>query len=119
MNQTNWSASLFAVIDAKDTRGFLAFLADNAEFRFANAPPAVGKAAIGAAVDNFFAAIRSSRHDITRSWTQPDHYICQGTVTYTRHDGKEVTVPFANILGMRDGLIDDYRIYIDATPLFA
>ncbi len=119
MNHTDWSTSLFASIDAKDTPRFLSFLAENAEFRFANAPPAVGKAAIGAAVDNFFAAIRGSRHDIARSWMQPGHYICQGTVTYTRHDGREVTVPFANVLGMRDGLIDDYRIYIDATPLFA
>ncbi len=119
MNPSEWTTALFASIDAKDTPRFLTFLADDAEFRFANAPAAVGKAAIAATVDNFFAAIRASRHDIVRSWTQPEHFICQGTVTYTRHDGSQLTLPFANILGTRDGLIDDYRIYIDATPLFA
>lgn len=119
MNQTSWTTALFASIDAKDTPRFLAFLSDDAEFRFANAPPAVGKAAIGGAVDNFFGAIRASRHDIARTWSHPDHFICQGTVTYTRHDGSQVTLPFANILGTRNGLINDYRIYIDATPLFA
>ena len=119
MNSTDWTTALFASIDAKDTPRFLTFLTDDAAFQFANAPAAVGKPAIGAAVDGFFGTIRASRHDIARTWAQPEHVICQGSVTYTRHDGGTITLPFANILGMRGGLIDDYRIYIDATPLFA
>lgn len=119
MNSTAWTTALFTSIDAKDTPRFLTFLADDAAFQFANAPAAVGKPAISAAVDGFFGMIRASRHDIARTWAQPEHVICQGSVTYTRLDGGTITLPFANILGMRNGLIDDYRIYIDATPLFA
>jgi len=119
MKHDEWSGDLFASIDAKDTRRFLAFLTDDAEFVFGNAPPAAGKRAIGAAVEGFFGTIRASRHDIVRTWAQPGHVICQGNVTYTRHDGSAITLPFANILGMRDSLISDHRLYIDATPLFA
>ena len=119
MNEANWTDALFISIDAKDTPRFLTFLTDDAEFIFGNAPPAAGKPAIGAAVAGFFGTIRASRHDVAHTWIQPGHVICQGNVTYTRHDGSNITLPFVNILGMRDGLIDDYRIYIDATPLFA
>ncbi|MEO8012493.1 MAG: nuclear transport factor 2 family protein [Dokdonella sp.] len=119
MNSSDWLCSLFSSIDAKDTERFLGFLADDAAFRFGNGPIAEGKAAIGAAVDGFFATIRASRHDVVRTWMPPGHCICHGSVTYTRLDGSTITMPFANILGMRDGLINDYLIYIDPNPLFA
>ena len=118
MDRTEWTTALFASVDAKNTPRFLTFLSDDAAFRYANAPASVGKAAIGAAVDAFFAMIRASKHDILNAWAHPDHVIVQGNVTYTRHDGRALTLPFANILGTRGGLIHDYRIYIDATPLF-
>jgi len=40
-------------------------------------------------------------------------------VTYTRHDGTNLTLPFVNVFAMRGDLIQDYLIYIDATPLYA
>lgn len=119
MNSTDWIPALFSNIDAKDTARFLDFLTDDAEFRFGNAPAVVGKPAIGAAVDGFFASIRGSRHDLVRSWAPQGHCICQGSVSYARLDGSSVTVPFVNVLGMRDSLINDYRIYIDLSPLYA
>jgi hypothetical protein len=30
-----------------------------------------------------------------------------------------ISVPFVNVFGLRDGLIEDYRIYIDNGPLLA
>ena len=49
MHSKDWWNSLFAAIDGKDTAAFLSFLTEDAEFRFANNPPAVGHAAVGAA----------------------------------------------------------------------
>ena len=40
-------------------------------------------------------------------------------VTYTRRDGKTVTVPAVNLLRVSDGLIADYEIYVDLAPVYA
>ena len=60
MRNVQWWERLCATIDAKDTRGFLAYLADDCEFRFANGPAVTGHEAIGAAVDAFWASIRAT-----------------------------------------------------------
>jgi limonene-1,2-epoxide hydrolase len=45
--------------------------------------------------------------------------VCEGEVTYTRHDGSKITLPFANVFEVKNELITLYRIYIDIGPLFA
>jgi limonene-1,2-epoxide hydrolase len=114
-----WVAHLLASVDARDTARFLGFLTPLARFRFANMPVAHGQAEVRAAVDGFFAAIDSCRHSIRLVLESPGHLVCEGEVTYRRHDGGVVTLPFVNVFDMNGELIDDYRIYIDAAPLFA
>lgn len=110
---------LFASIDAMDTEGFLGFIAPNAEFRFASAPPVHGHAAIREAVDGFFSSIAALSHDLQRLVADGDSVVCEGEVTYTRHDGSTITLPFCNVFDVQDGLISLYRIYIDVAPLYA
>ena len=119
MNHSNWTPALFASIDAKDTDRFLSYLSDDATFRFANQPAAIGHRAIGEAVDGFFAAIGASRHEVSTVWTPGDAVICQRQVTYTRHDGSVLSVPFINVFDMAGALIRHYSIYIDASALFS
>lgn len=119
MNDTRWTADLFAAIDAKNSQRFLSFLEPDAQFRFGSAPPALGIDAVGGAVDGFFASIKSLSHKLDHVWAQPDHVICTGTVTYTRHDGRVVGIPFCDVLVMRGQRIKDYLVYIDPAPLFA
>ena len=45
-----------------------------------------------------------------------DAAIVEFDVHYTRHDGDVVTLPCCNVFRLRDGLIAEYRSYIDATP---
>ncbi|MFF1821648.1 hypothetical protein ACFVWG_30375 [Kribbella sp. NPDC058245] len=46
--------------------------------------------------------------------------IAETDVTYTGLDGKDVTVPAISIWDIDDaGLITDYRIFVDLTPVFA
>jgi ketosteroid isomerase-like protein len=114
-----WWQRVFAVIDARDAAGFVALLTPDAQFRFGNAPTLVGSEAIGGAVSSFFAAIASCRHRLIQTWRSSSGVACEGEVTYIRHDGAEVTVPFANVFELRGTLIAVYRIYIDNSPLFS
>lgn len=119
MTDGEWLAGLFAAIDAMDTKAFVGYLAESGEFRFGNLPPVAGHAAIAQFVSGFFASIKSLKHEVEAFWRSGDHLICRGTVTYVRHDAREVRVPFANILRIENGVAGDYRIYADASALFA
>lgn len=110
---------LFAAIDAKETGRFVDFLTEDASFRFGSSPPALGRENIRAAVDGFFSTIAASRHTLSRSMREDGALICEGEVTYTRHDDTEIALPFANILELDGNLISNYKIYADAGPLYA
>jgi len=111
--------ALFAAIDRRDVEAFAQFLSPDAVFRFSAQPEVAGKAAVVAAVQGFFGGIAGIEHALERSWELPDALVCEGQVTYTRLDGQRVSVPFANVLALApDGLIGEYRVYVDASALF-
>ena len=114
-----WLPDLFDSIDGRDAARFTGFLTEDARFRFGNQAPVEGRAAIQAAVAGFFDAIAACRHEIHNAWSLPGHVVVQGEVHYLRLDGRAVSVPFANVLGLDGARIRDYLIYVDATPLFA
>ena len=110
---------MFAAIDAQDSDAFVAYLTENATFRFGSAPPVQGRSAIRAAVDGFFGTIAGCTHRIDRTLRDGATLVCVGEVTYDRHDGSAVTLPFTDVFDFDDGLIASYRIYIDVAPLYA
>ena len=116
---TGWVEELFATIDRKDADGFVGFLTQDASFRFGNAPPAVGREDVRSAVAGFFDTIEGLRHEVVDVWESGGATICEVQVHYTRKDGGHVELPCANIFRMKDGLIRDYRIFIDISPLYA
>ena len=118
MPTPNWIRELFQTIDNNDPAGFASFLTPDASFVFANAEPVSGKDAARQAVAGFLSSIKAIRHEVFDTWQQPDAVICHGRVTYTRHDSSQLSVPFANVFKMRDGLIRDYLIYVDASELY-
>ncbi len=113
------TGGLFAAIDNKDAASFVQYLTEDAVFRFGSAPPVHGREAIREAVDGFFATIAGCRHAISNSLRNDSTLVCEGEVTYRRHDGSEITVPFADIFEYDGDLIADYKIYIDIAPLYA
>lgn len=119
MEAPAWVPQLFQSIDAMDTGTFITFIADDARFKYGNAPPVVGKDSIRQAVDGFFKSIKRVRHRLLHTWTHPDTVISQGEVTYRRHDDSQLSLPFVNVFGMKNNLIKDYLIYIDITALYA
>jgi ketosteroid isomerase-like protein len=113
-----WWGRVFAIVDSRDAAGFVELLTPDAHFQFGNAPVLAGRDSIRAAVEGFFAAIASSRHRLLGTWNGEGTAVCEGEVTYTRHDGSELSVPFANVFEMRGDKIAAYRIYIDNSSLF-
>jgi ketosteroid isomerase-like protein len=112
-------ASIFADIDAFDPDKFVAHLTPDARFRFGNADPVTGRAAVREAVAGFFSTIDGLTHHILNSWDSGDTTIVQIDVEYKRKDGKTVTTPNADILVFDGGLVRDWQIYIDVAPVFA
>ena len=110
--------SLFNDIDSMDAEKFVSYLDDNVTFTFGNAPTVKGKEATRQMVDGFFKSIKGISHKKIRMWEHPDSIIYQGTSSYTRHDGSELTVPFLNVFILKGEKIIDYKIYIDLSQLY-
>lgn len=107
------------MVDAADAAAFVDLLTPDAQFRFGNAAPVIGSDAIRAVVAGFFSAIGSSRHELIKVWQDAAAAGCEGVVTYRRHDGTSLSVPFANVFELEGEKIAAYRIYIDNSALFA
>jgi catechol 2,3-dioxygenase-like lactoylglutathione lyase family enzyme/ketosteroid isomerase-like protein len=112
-------AQVFADIDAFDPDKFVAHLTPDAQFRFANADPVTGRAAVREAVAGFFASIDGLTHHIRNVYEAGDTVVAQIDVEYLRKDGKTVTVPNADILVFDGDLVRDWQIYIDVAPVYA
>lgn len=114
---------LFATIDRKDADGFVGFLAEDAVIRFGSGPTIEGRKGIRNMIGGFFDSIQAVAHDLAFAERVDGRLICEGTVTYTRHDDSRVTLPFANVLDLADDSarppIRNYKVYIDIAPLYA
>ena len=122
MSETTVSDQLrrvFATFDAQDVSTLAGFMTDDVELRLGNAEMIKGQAAFVDAVNAFLGSIAGVRHEILTVYTDGDAAIVEFDVHYTRHDGDVVTVPCCNVFRLRDGLIAEYRSYIDATPVYA
>ena len=86
---------LFDAIDAQDSEAFANFVAA------------------------FFDSIAGLRHVPGKTIEDDDTLVVEGEVTYTRKDGRQVPLPFANVLRLHGARIGDYRIYTDLGPLYA
>jgi ketosteroid isomerase-like protein len=111
---------LFATTDAKDIEANAAYLTDDVELRFGNNDPVIGKPAYIATSKDFYGSLGSLRHEIHSLWTiEDDVVVTEMTVHYERLDGQRLSLPCANIFRLRGGLVADYRIFMDITPVFA
>lgn len=113
------TGGLFAAIDAQDAAAFVSYLAEDAVFRFGSAPEVKGREAIAAAVDGFFSTIAGCSHQVAFSVQSGSTLVCEGEVTYQRHDGSRLTLPFADVFEYDGELIGAYKIYIDIAPLYS
>jgi limonene-1,2-epoxide hydrolase len=113
------TGGLFAAIDRQDAAAFVGYLADDAVFRFGSAPAVCGRDAIHAAVDGFFGTIAGCSHVVHNTISSGSTLVCEGDVTYTRHNGTEITLPFTDVFEYEGDQIAQYKIYLDVHPLYA
>ncbi|TKK88579.1 nuclear transport factor 2 family protein [Herbidospora galbida] len=111
---------VFDVVDTFDPDEFVKLLAEDATLRFGNAAPNKGREAIAAGLRGFFSTIGGLRHRIVRTWETGADVVAETEVTYTRLDGGETGVVAVSIWTVGDdGLITDYRVFVDLAPLYA
>jgi ketosteroid isomerase-like protein len=110
---------VFGTFDAQDVATLATFMTDDVQLRLGNAPTINGKAGLVDAVNAFLTSIAGVRHEILSVYSDGDTAIVEFDVHYTRHDGNQVTLPCCNVFRLRDGLIAEYRSYMDATPVYA
>jgi hypothetical protein len=115
---------MFAATDAPDVEAKLELVTDNVTLRFGNQETMVGKAALQTASEEFNDSVRGISHEITGLWRVvggggEDLVLTELQVRYERLDGRIVTLPCFNEFEVRDGLISDYRIFMDMGPVYA
>lgn len=119
MNNNKWINDLFSAIDNKDTSKFCSFLTVDCELTFGNNPKVVGNSAIFEVIDGFFKSINSLSHEVAAIKEIDDFVFSYGVVNYLRLDNKKVSANFCNVFKMQDGLIKEYKIFVDISQLYS
>ena len=115
----DFSVEMFSRSDAKDVDGWTALMTADVHFVFGNGDPIDGRDKVHEVIAGFFDSIQAIKHEVLEAWTVDDKLFQKLQVTYTRLDGGVLSVPAANILTMREGLIGEYLIYVDNSALYA
>jgi ketosteroid isomerase-like protein len=113
------TTEVFADVDRMDAKAFASHLAEDCLLRFGNADEVVGRRAIEEVIAGFFTTINGLSHRIVDQWEVDNTTIIQLEATYTRKDDRKVTIPAVAVWQRGSDLIDDYRIYVDQTPVYA
>jgi ketosteroid isomerase-like protein len=112
--------ALIRAVDDADHNALAALTAKDVHFRFGNAAPTNTQPELLAAARSFRDAIADLRHTVLDLWeVEEGTLIAIMDVHYRRLDGRELNLPCCNIFGVHDGVVDDYRIYMDVNPVLA
>jgi ketosteroid isomerase-like protein len=111
--------AIFTAFDAKDVVALAELMTDDVRLQIGNAEVVTGKAEFIEALSAFFASVAGFGHTVTHVWNDLDAVIAELRVQYTRLDGTRLTLPCCNVFRLRDGLVADYRVYMDITPVYA
>jgi hypothetical protein len=107
-------------VDSKRAAAFASYFTKDGTLRWGNFEPVVGRLAITEFTEGFFSLIVSVRHDVDDYWqVEGDRTVTTGRVTFTRHEGSEVTVPFMTLsLFTPDGTkMIHYQVCLDPSPV--
>ncbi|WP_172280153.1 nuclear transport factor 2 family protein [Chryseobacterium sp. LAM-KRS1] len=109
---------ILSAIDSKDPNKFAEFLSEDSVFKFGNFPEEVGKSAIFKAQTDFYNSIKDLKHKILRIWKDSTSTVVQMEVSYTRHDGSNITLPVTDVFVFDGNKITHTLIYMDINPLY-
>jgi uncharacterized protein (TIGR02246 family) len=108
--------AMCAAADANDADSFASYFSDDAYFRFGNAEPLSGKAAIAEATAATVSATYPVRHRVDQVVEVGSQVFCRFTILATKPDGEVLDLPCVTVIGLADGKIVDYRVHMDISP---
>lgn len=118
---TDTARSVLDAIDNGDLEGVIdTVLAEDVHVRFGNFEPTSTRAGFLATVQASGASIAGIRHEVFEVWEpEAGAVVVTSDVHYRRVDGQELTLPACSVFRVRDGLVHDYRVYMDINPVLA
>ncbi len=119
MPNTDWVRAYYAAVDSMNMERYLAYHTDDVRFRFGSTPTTTGKEPVKEGLNHLWGALESMHHEMTGVWQVDNVAIVEADITYTRKDGKAVVLPCVTVLRTEGELINDVRINMDLSPLFA
>lgn len=112
-------AAMCAAVDAGEAERFADWFAPDALYRFGNGEPVHGRAAIVAATAGAVQLMPGVHHVVDQVARVGDQLFCRFTIEVPRAEG-DLAMPCVTVIRQRgDGLIDDYRVHMDPSPVFA
>ena len=113
-------AKIYAADETMNAKAFVELLAPDAIFQLGGSPALTGREPIQSFVQGLFSSLKALRHRLIHFWIGNGKLVFQGEATFTFPNGQSLALPYVDvILPGSDGLIADYRIFIDLTPLAA
>jgi len=111
-------STVYQSIDHADAAKFASYISPEGIFRFANIPAVKGNKAIEVFVESFFKSLKGINHSNLESWSSDNVIFVNGNVKYTRHNNSSLEVPFSCTWKMKEGLIDEYLVFVDTSELY-
>ncbi len=108
---------VFKTADSMNSVAFSELLTKEVKFRFSNGDLWTGRKSVVDGLNYLFSKIVSLRHDIKGVYKDGDSFAVEAIANYTMIDGKIISLPVVSVLKYNGNLIDDYRIYMDITPV--
>ena len=122
MSDTDTIRKLLKLFETMNVPEVVKLFDQNATYQFGNFPPAVGVDQIKqAAASSHMDAITSSTFDVLDMIELGDGVVaCEMSITYATKDGRTIKLPCTDLFRFNaQGLIQELKIYMDASPLFA
>lgn len=112
-----WLGDYFTMVDRLDPDELVTWYTEDGSFRFANQPPAKGTSAIAAALKQFYGLIVSMHHEKTGCWADATSGAWEAIAHFETKDGRTLALPAVSTLRLRDGLVEEFRFVMDASPI--
>ncbi len=109
----------FAAVEANDVNAYVSLFTDDAVYKAANFDQVIGPEGIRQFAAPVMQMFEKVTHDIKGMWEDGNTVIAEVLLTYSRRDGKVVTVPCVDVIRFEGGKIKSLQAYLDISPAFA
>ncbi|MEM0134345.1 MAG: nuclear transport factor 2 family protein [Thermoplasmatales archaeon] len=112
-------SEVMKVADEMNAIAFSKLLTEDVKFRFSNGDLSTGRDSVVEGLNYLFSKIRGLRHDIIGIYESKEGYAVEAVANYTMKDEKVISLPVVSVMKYRGDLIEDYRIYMDISPVMS